>query len=46
MIRVVVDTNVIVSAHPTRNLKAEKILSLAGMGVIELFLSEHILDET
>lgn len=46
MIRVVVDTNVIVSAHLTRNSKAEKILSLAGMGVIELFLSEHILDET
>lgn len=45
MIRVVLDTNVIVSAYLTRNSKAERILSLAGMGVIELFLSEHILDE-
>jgi len=45
MIRVVLDTNVIVSAHLTRNSKADKILSLAGTGVIEIFLSVHILDE-
>ncbi|MDD3847066.1 MAG: putative toxin-antitoxin system toxin component, PIN family [Syntrophorhabdaceae bacterium] len=45
MIRVVLDTNVIVSAYLTRNSKAEKILSLAGMGVIDIFLSGHILVE-
>lgn len=31
MIRIVLDTNVLISAHLTRNSKAEKILSLAGL---------------
>jgi len=45
MIRVVLDTNVLVSAHLTRNSKAEKILSLAEAGIIEIYLSPHIFRE-
>jgi len=45
MIRIVLDTNVLVSAHLTRNSKAEKILSLAVAGTIEIHLSPHIIRE-
>ncbi len=45
MIRAVLDTNVIISAYLTRHSKAEKILSLAESGVIEIHLSPHILRE-
>jgi hypothetical protein len=45
MIRVVLDTNVLVSAHLTRNSKAERILSLAEAGIIEIYLSPHIFRE-
>ena len=45
MIRAVLDTNVLVSAHLTRNSKAEKILSLAADGIIEIYLSPQILRE-
>jgi uncharacterized protein len=45
MIRVVLDTNVLVSAHLTRNSNAEKILSLAASGIIEIYLSPLILRE-
>jgi uncharacterized protein len=45
MIRVVLDTNVLVSAHLTRNSKAEEILSLAEAGIIEIYLSPHIFRE-
>ena len=45
MIRAVLDTNVLVSAHLTRNSKAEKILSIAADGIIEIYLSPHIFRE-
>lgn len=45
MIKVVLDTNVLVSAHLTRNSKAEMILSLAAEGIIEIYLSPQILME-
>ena len=45
MIRVVLNTNVLVSAHLTRHSKAEKILSLAETGIIEIYLSPHIFRE-
>lgn len=45
MIRIVLDTNVLVSAHLTRNSKAERILSLAETGIIEIYLSPHIFRE-
>jgi uncharacterized protein len=45
MISVVLDTNVLVSAHLTRNSKAEKILFLAEAGIIEIALSPQILRE-
>jgi uncharacterized protein len=45
MIRVVLDTNVLVSAHLTRNSKAEKILYLAASGIIEIYLSPQIFPE-
>ena len=45
MIRVVLDTNVLVSAHLTRNSKAEKILCLAASGIIEIYLSPQIFQE-
>lgn len=45
MIRIVVDTNVIVSAYLTRHSNAERILSLAETGHIELCLSPSLFEE-
>ena len=45
MIKAVIDTNVIVSAHLTPASKAEQILYLAEAGKIEIYLSPQILDE-
>jgi uncharacterized protein len=45
MIKAVIDTNVIVSAHLTPNSKAEQILYLAEAGKIDIYLSPQILDE-
>ena len=45
MIRIVLDTNVLVSAHLTRNSKAERILSLAEANTFEIYLSPSIVRE-
>lgn len=45
MIKVVLDTNVLVSAHLTRHSNAEKILSLAEADSIEIYLSPQIFRE-
>jgi uncharacterized protein len=43
--KIVLDTNVIVSAHLTRNSKAEAILKLAEGESVQIYLSPQILEE-